>query len=230
MTGPVRAEAAAVHVLAEAVSRYAQHVHNLSRAARAAADREVSRMEQIAERRRQALNQANQKLADAQAALNACLGNPMGMGCGAFAAAVDAAQAAQDRAQTAYDNAVSAASSAAAAARELSAVISAVETVVAGQSSVAVAALRDLQHRLHQVGDFIRANWVAGAMLALSCLDVGHVAIKITDQFIEARDRVTIGQYEAAWHAEQVELGLAERALDTERLNDAKDRAIRGDQ
>lgn len=230
MTGPVRAEAASVHALAKAVSRYAQHVHNVSGTARAAAEREVARMEQIAGQRRQALKQANQKLADAQAALNACLGNRMGMGCGAFADAVAAAQAAQEQAQAAYNHAVTAVTIATAAARDLSAAISAEKTAVAGQSSVAVAALRDLEHRLHQVGAFISANWVAGAILALSSLDVGHVAINITDQFIEARDRVTRAQYEADWHKERVELGLAERGLDIDRLNDAKDRTIRGDQ
>lgn len=232
MIGPITAEADAVHALAQAVSRYAEHVQNVAAAACAAAQREAARMEQIAEERHQALEQARERVAQAQQALNACMAARRpegGPDCSAQQSEVEAAQREQEQADAACQRADKAAGIADAAARDLSSAITSVESVITGRSSVAVTGLHELEDRLNRISHFVRTKWVTGA-IGLALLDVGHVGVKLSQPFISPQYQVTAAQQDRARAEELVELGLDDQERRAQQWDDVKSRSIPDDQ
>jgi hypothetical protein len=225
MHGAVKAEAAAVHALGVAVSRYAEHVRSAAASARAAARDTEARTQEIAEQRRQELKRANRALARAQAALAECR-----RGCGPLVDAVANAQQAQQHAEHGYQQAIKAAEITRATARELSVVISAVESIVTGQSSTAVAALADLEERLRQLTGSGQTRWLqntlSGIGIAVNVARGVSVGEALTRPYIAPhRDDVTIAQQleENAAELQQQWLGNEEkRHWDQENVDRSK--------
>lgn len=205
MHSPVRAEAAAVHALGVAISRYAEHVRSITEEARRSAVAVERRMTELKEQRRQELDIANRGLELAQQALAACC-----KGCGPLIAALAEAQGTQQRASHAYQVAARAADVATAAARELSISIQSVESVIAGQSSVATAALQDLEARLREIADANpnHASWIkntlGGIGIGIQITHAAGVAIEPLKPVIAPpRSDVTIARQDQEYLAEQ---------------------------